>query len=309
MAESEHSSSENASMDTTEEHRHSKQDSELEFSDDEETLIIRMFNLVGERWSLIAGRIPGRTAEEIENFSSENGGNIGFGYFNVSPSSAPRRENVVRGGATGGRRSRMRRRPAAGGASTSSASAAKGKWFARSNDGMLPPIVAVVEVFVYRMSMRKLLMEVRRKVKEMCKRNSKKVKHNEGLKRLLESQGRLNRIDDSVRQRNSPKSPVLVFFSLTKSQMYSFGRSCCRIQIENLGVMDDGGKYMYISMDEMKAIGISHLASKSNQFIDSEPKVQFAEVIGAAEETGVARFDCILFLFSLMCRKNIAVVS
>ncbi|KAK8706074.1 hypothetical protein V6N13_049652 [Hibiscus sabdariffa] len=255
MAESEHSSSENASMDTTEEHRHSKQDSELEFSDDEETLIIRMFNLVGERWSLIAGRIPGRTAEEIENFSSENGGNIGFGYFNVSPSSAPRRENVVRGGATGGRRSRMRRRPAAGGASTSSASAAK---------------VAVVEVFVYRMSMRKLLMEVRRKVKEMCKRNSKKVKHNEGLKRLLESQGRLNRIDDSVRQRN-----VGWIASL-----------------ESTGVMDDGGKYMYISMDEMKAIGISHLASKSNQFIDSEPKVQFAEVIGAAEETGVARFDC-----------------
>lgn len=35
---------------------------------------------------------------------------------------APRRENVVRGGATGGR-SRMRRRPAAGGASTSSAAA------------------------------------------------------------------------------------------------------------------------------------------------------------------------------------------
>ncbi|KAJ6737977.1 TRANSCRIPTION FACTOR MYB51-LIKE ISOFORM X1 [Salix koriyanagi] len=27
-----------------------------------------MFNLVGERWSLIAGRIPGRTAEEIERY-------------------------------------------------------------------------------------------------------------------------------------------------------------------------------------------------------------------------------------------------
>ncbi|XVE50553.1 hypothetical protein DITRI_Ditri01bG0172000 [Diplodiscus trichospermus] len=47
---------------------HSKQDSELEFSEDEETLIIRMFNLVGERWTLIAGRIPGRTAEEIEKY-------------------------------------------------------------------------------------------------------------------------------------------------------------------------------------------------------------------------------------------------
>ncbi|KAA8526490.1 hypothetical protein F0562_008307 [Nyssa sinensis] len=27
-----------------------------------------MYNLVGERWSLIAGRIPGRTAEEIEKY-------------------------------------------------------------------------------------------------------------------------------------------------------------------------------------------------------------------------------------------------
>lgn len=81
------------------------QDSKLEFSEDEETLIIRMYNLVGERWvglssfsllffffmvnslmirqiksnyyyyflisfrwSLIAGRIPGRTAEEIEKY-------------------------------------------------------------------------------------------------------------------------------------------------------------------------------------------------------------------------------------------------
>ncbi|KAK3445949.1 MYB-like transcription factor ETC1 isoform X1 [Eucalyptus grandis] len=44
------------------------QDSKLEFSEDEETLITRMFKLVGERWSLIAGRIPGRTAEEIEKF-------------------------------------------------------------------------------------------------------------------------------------------------------------------------------------------------------------------------------------------------
>ncbi|XP_021293146.1 MYB-like transcription factor ETC1 [Herrania umbratica] len=46
----------------------STQDSKLQFSEDEETLITRMFNLVGERWSLIAGRIPGRTAEEIEKY-------------------------------------------------------------------------------------------------------------------------------------------------------------------------------------------------------------------------------------------------
>ncbi|KAH6827100.1 Homeodomain-like superfamily protein [Perilla frutescens var. hirtella] len=40
----------------------------LKFSGDEETLIIRMYNLVGDRWSLIAGRIPGRSAEEIEKY-------------------------------------------------------------------------------------------------------------------------------------------------------------------------------------------------------------------------------------------------
>ncbi|XP_018810499.2 MYB-like transcription factor ETC1 [Juglans regia] len=43
-------------------------ESKLQFSEDEETLVVIMFNLVGERWSLIAGRIPGRIAEEIEKY-------------------------------------------------------------------------------------------------------------------------------------------------------------------------------------------------------------------------------------------------
>ncbi|CAL9121288.1 unnamed protein product [Musa textilis] len=53
------------------------------------------------------------------------------------------------------------------------------------------------------------------------------------------------------------------------------------------GVMDDRGKYIYISPEEMRAVAdyikrqgrvsISHLASKSNQFIDLEPKPQFDE--------------------------------
>uniref|UniRef100_A0A7C9DI25 Myb-like domain-containing protein n=1 Tax=Opuntia streptacantha TaxID=393608 RepID=A0A7C9DI25_OPUST len=34
----------------------------------EEDLICRMYRLIGERWDLIAGRIPGRTAEEIEEY-------------------------------------------------------------------------------------------------------------------------------------------------------------------------------------------------------------------------------------------------
>ena len=58
--------------------------------------------------------------------------------------------------------------------------------------------------------------------------------------------------------------------------------------------MDDRGKYIYISQEEMQAVAdyikrqgrvsISHLASKSNQFIDLEPKVQFVEETGSTEE-------------------------
>ncbi|XP_038691601.1 MYB-like transcription factor ETC3 [Tripterygium wilfordii] len=43
-------------------------ESKLEFTEDEESLIGRMFRLVGQRWGLIAGRIPGRSAEEIEKY-------------------------------------------------------------------------------------------------------------------------------------------------------------------------------------------------------------------------------------------------
>ncbi|WOL10544.1 DDRGK domain-containing protein 1 [Canna indica] len=62
------------------------------------------------------------------------------------------------------------------------------------------------------------------------------------------------------------------------------------------GVMDDRGKYIYISPEEMKAVAdyikrqgrvsISHLASKSNQFIDLEPKPQFDQSI--TDEIAVA---------------------
>ncbi|KQK21312.1 transcription repressor MYB6 [Brachypodium distachyon] len=37
-------------------------------SDDEEELIVRLHRLLGNRWSLIAGRLPGRTDNEIKNY-------------------------------------------------------------------------------------------------------------------------------------------------------------------------------------------------------------------------------------------------
>ncbi|XP_010923911.1 transcription factor CPC [Elaeis guineensis] len=58
-------SSEDVSVDSRE---GNNQNSKMEFTEDEETLIARMYNLLGDRWSLIAGRIPGRTAEEIEKY-------------------------------------------------------------------------------------------------------------------------------------------------------------------------------------------------------------------------------------------------
>ncbi|KAK8588059.1 hypothetical protein V6N13_087009 [Hibiscus sabdariffa] len=40
----------------------------INMSEQEEDLIYRMYKLVGDRWGLISGRIPGRKAEEIERF-------------------------------------------------------------------------------------------------------------------------------------------------------------------------------------------------------------------------------------------------
>ena len=63
------------------------------------------------------------------------------------------------------------------------------------------------------------------------------------------------------------------------------------------GVMDDRGKYIYISQEEMQAVAdyikhqgrvsISRLASKSNQFIDLEPKSQVVDDLSGVEEIAV----------------------
>ncbi|GAB2230633.1 hypothetical protein Droror1_Dr00014913 [Drosera rotundifolia] len=64
------------------------------------------------------------------------------------------------------------------------------------------------------------------------------------------------------------------------------------------GVMDDRGKYIYISQEEMQAVAdyikrqgrvsIALLASQSNQFIDLEPKVQFVEETSSVQEIAAA---------------------
>ncbi|XP_078181146.1 transcription factor CPC-like isoform X3 [Carex rostrata] len=60
------SSEDNSSLSRAEE---SSEDSKTDqFSEDEEALIATMYRLIGERWALIAGRVPGRTAEEIEKY-------------------------------------------------------------------------------------------------------------------------------------------------------------------------------------------------------------------------------------------------
>ncbi|KAL0672022.1 hypothetical protein Bca4012_000002 [Brassica carinata] len=41
---------------------------EIAMTQEEDELICRMYKLVRQRWDLIAGRIPGRTAEQIERF-------------------------------------------------------------------------------------------------------------------------------------------------------------------------------------------------------------------------------------------------
>ncbi|KAL0290806.1 UNVERIFIED_CONTAM: Transcription factor TRY [Sesamum calycinum] len=40
----------------------------IDMTDQEEDIINRMYKLVGDKWALIAGRVPGRKAEEIERF-------------------------------------------------------------------------------------------------------------------------------------------------------------------------------------------------------------------------------------------------
>ncbi|XP_047172705.1 transcription factor MYB1-like [Vigna umbellata] len=43
-----------------------------DFSEDEVDLMIRLHKLLGNRWSLIAGRLPGRTSNDVKNYWNTN---------------------------------------------------------------------------------------------------------------------------------------------------------------------------------------------------------------------------------------------
>nr|AGC66792.1 rose intensity 1 [Erythranthe cardinalis] len=67
MASSENSSSDDY-FSTSQEVNKKETKVQVQLSKDEEDLVIRMYNLVGDRWPLIAGRIPGRSADQIKKY-------------------------------------------------------------------------------------------------------------------------------------------------------------------------------------------------------------------------------------------------
>ncbi|XVF48916.1 hypothetical protein PTKIN_Ptkin03bG0226600 [Pterospermum kingtungense] len=62
-------------------------------SEDEEELIIRLHKLLGNRWSLIAGRLPGRTDNEIKNYWNTNLGKKVQGHPNSASASKHGKSN------------------------------------------------------------------------------------------------------------------------------------------------------------------------------------------------------------------------
>nr|QTO65767.1 MYB114-like protein [Thottea siliquosa] len=66
-----------------------------DFAVDEVDLIIRLHKLLGNRWSLIAGRIPGRTANDIKNFwNSHLSKKVGTENVSLSSTTKPMSETL-----------------------------------------------------------------------------------------------------------------------------------------------------------------------------------------------------------------------
>ncbi|KAK5844695.1 hypothetical protein F383_09791 [Gossypium arboreum] len=264
----------------------------------------------------------------------------------VEERQAPRRENVVRGGA--GARSRMRRRPAAGGASSSSAATAEetadGSEEEEEGDGYYEAKASKKK------EKKRQERDAQRRAEEAAResRQTKQDRYAEmRRKKDEEREAEERRLEEEAQARKAKEEEAAALefekwkgaFSVdaegtTENELqdgsqdlvsnfveYIKNHKCipledlagefklrtqeCINRITSLesmgrlsGVMDDRGKYIYISMEEMKAVAdyikrqgrvsISHLASKSNQFIDLEPKVQFTEEISTAEEITVA---------------------
>ncbi|XVE54005.1 hypothetical protein DITRI_Ditri03aG0048100 [Diplodiscus trichospermus] len=66
-------------------------------SADEEELIIRLHKLLGNRWSLIAGRLPGRTDNEIKNYWNTNLGKKVQDHKNSSAAAAASKHHKANG--------------------------------------------------------------------------------------------------------------------------------------------------------------------------------------------------------------------
>ncbi|XP_022734911.1 DDRGK domain-containing protein 1 [Durio zibethinus] len=262
----------------------------------------------------------------------------------VEQQQAPRRENVVRGGATGSR-SRMRRRPAAvGGASTSSAATAE-----ETADGSDEEDEAdgYYEAKTSKKKEKKQQeREAQRRAEETARESRqtkldryaemrrRKDEEHEAEERRLEEEAEARKAKEeeaaalefekwkgefSVDAEGTTENEVQDGSQDLLSNFVEYIKNHKCIPLEDLaaefklrtqecinritslesmgrlsGVMDDRGKYIYISLEEMQAVAdyikrqgrvsISHLASKSNQFIDLEPKVQSVEEISIANE-------------------------
>ncbi|GFP91434.1 transcription factor myb113 [Phtheirospermum japonicum] len=65
------------------------------FTKDEVDLIVRLHKLLGNRWSLIAGRIPGRTANDVKNFWNTNISKKSPPLSVVAPRESHRRKPLI----------------------------------------------------------------------------------------------------------------------------------------------------------------------------------------------------------------------